>query len=243
MRILADNLLKDATITATNEDANYPVADVHDSSLLTRFQSTASTSVITCTLSEASTVSTFAFGNHNISTLAIKLTDSTLATTTHNYVAADLQFSTSITQMITYETAVTDIVEIEYTITAISTIYIGGLSAGQYIAPPDFDIGSKIGFISTGSRQKSRGGVSFNVPGVVLETFGCTINAGVIADFNTMNAFYALVQNYQPYYVDRWEESTEFPVLFMQNTSDVSWTKGPEGIIFDSFRLEMEECK
>lgn len=243
MRILYNNLLADASNSATNADANYPIDNIHDTSLLTEFRATTNSSVITCTLAEASTVSTFAFGNHNIDTLAIKLTDSLAATTTHNYTAGDLKFSNSVTQMITYETAETDIVEIEYTITSVNSLYIGGLSAGQYVSPPYFDVGPKIGHKSTGSRQKSRGGVTFNVPGVDLETFSCTINAGSITDFNDMNAFFDIVQTYQPYYVDRWETSTAFPVLFAQNIKDVSWTKGPEGIIFDSFRLELEECK
>ena len=94
-----------------------------------------------------------------------------------------------------------------------------------------------------GQRNVETDQESFNVPGVVLEGFGCVFNAGSITNYNDMNAFFALVQTYQPYYVDRWEDSVLFPVLFAQNTSDVSWTKGPEGIIFDSFRLDMEECK
>lgn len=243
MRILYDNLLSAASNSATNADANYPIDNIHDTTLLTEFRATTNSTVITCTLASASTVSTFGFGNHNIDTLAIKLTDSLAATTTHNYTAADLKFSNSVTQAMTYETAETDIVEIEYTITSVASLYIGGLSAGQYITPPYFDVGPKIGFKSTGSRQKSRGGVTFNVPGVVLETFGCTFNAGTITDYNAMNAFFDLVQTYKPYYVDRWETYTGVPVLFAQNTKDVSWTKGPEGIIFDSFRLELEECK
>ena len=243
MRILYNNLLEDASNSATNEDANYPIDNVTDTTLLTEFRATTNSSVITCTLDEASTISTFAFGNHNIDTLQITLTDSVAGTTVYNYTAADLRFSAAVTQKIVYETAETDIVEIEYDITSVATLFIGGLSAGQYLQMPYFDILPNISFDSTGDRQKSRGGVTFNVPGIVLESFGCVFNAGSITNYNEMNAFFALVQTYQPYFVDRWEDSVLFPVLFAQNTSDVSWTKGPEGIIFDSFRLDMEECK
>ena len=243
MRILYDNLLEDASNSATNADANYPVGNFTDTTLLTEFRATTNSAVITCTLDEASTVSTFAFGNHNINTLAIKLTDSVAATTTYNYTASDLKFSDSVTQEMIYETAVTDVEEIEYTITSVASLYIGGLSAGQYIQFPSFDVMPKISRDSSGSSQKSRGGVTFNVPGIVLEGFSCTINAGSITDYNAMNAFFDAVQTYQPYYVDRWQGLTTFPVLFAQNTKDVSWTKGPGGIIFDSFRLEIEECK
>lgn len=243
MRILYDNLLEAAAIIATNADVNYPVGNFSDTTLLTEFRATTNSSVITCTLAEASTVSAFAFGNHNINTLSIKLTDVSLGTTTYGYTAADLKHSDIVTQKMIYETAVTNVTKIEYTITSVASLYIGGLSAGQYIQFPSFDVLPKLPRKSTGSKQKSRGGVTFNVPGVVLESFGCTINAGTITDYNAINAFFAAVQTYKPYYVDRWQGLATFPVLFAQNTKDISWTKGPEGIIFDSFRLELEECK
>lgn len=146
MRVLYDNLLEAAALSATNEDPNYPVENVYTTTLLTRFQADTNSSVITCTLAEASTISCFAFGNHNINTLAIKLTDSLAAETTYNYTASDLRFSESVTREMVYETAVEDIVEIEYTITSVSTLYIGGLAAGQYLQMDYFDISPKIEF-------------------------------------------------------------------------------------------------
>ena len=126
MRVLYDNLLESATLSATNQDANYPIANVVDTTLLTNFKATATGSVITCTLASASTISCFAFGNHNINTLSIKLTDSVAATTTYNYTASELKFSDSVTREMIYETAVTDVVEIEYTIVSLSTLFNGG---------------------------------------------------------------------------------------------------------------------
>jgi hypothetical protein len=142
-----------------------------------------------------------------------------------------------------YETAVSDIVEIEYDITSVDTLYIGGLAAGQYLQMPLFDVNPKIKFEGTDKSQKSVGGVLFSVPGVTLETFSCTINAGLITDYNAINAFEKAMGSSRPFFVDRWESSSSFPVLFAQKTSSVSWTKGPEGLIFDSFRLDLEECK
>lgn len=243
MRILYNNLLEDATLAATNEDSNYPIEEVVDGTLLTEFRADTNSSVITATLASASTVSCFAFGNHNIDTLSIKLTDSIAGTTTYNYTAGDLKFSDTVTQAMVYESAVSDIVEIEYTITSNTTLYIGGLSAGQCLQFPYFDATPRIGFRSTGSRQKSRGGVSYNVPGKVLETFNCVFNGMSITDYNAINAFFQAVQVYKPHFLDRWEDSTEFPVLFAQNTKDIKYDKGLEGIIFDSLRLEFEECK
>jgi hypothetical protein len=249
MRILYNNLLETATLSATNENANYPVENVYDSTLQTKFKTTTSSTVITATLAEASTVSTFAFGAHNILTAAVKLTDTGASTTTYNYTNADLIFDSSTPQAMVYIESggvidpQTNIVEIEYTITASTAVDIGGMSAGTVLQFDYMETGSKTGFISTGSRQKSDGGVTFNVDGVVLETFGCTVNANLIADFNAQQAFFRVVQTYKPYFVDRWEASTQFPVLFAQNTRDVEYTKGEEGIIFDSFRLELEECK
>ena len=245
MRILYDNLLESATLAATNEDANYPVENIHNNSLKIRFQADTNSTVITATLASASTVSTFAFGNHNISTVAVQLTDSVAATTTYNYTASDLQFSSDNKKAIIYETAVSDIVEIEYTITSAVATYVGGLYAGQYLQMPEFAINPKIGKKSTGSTQKSRGGVAFDVPGVTLETFSCTFDNGSITDLNAQQAWFAAVQTYKPTWYDRWESDDPqiFPPLFAQNTNDVSWIKGQEGLIFDSFRLDLEECK
>jgi len=243
MRILYNNLLETASISVTNEDANYPVENVYDATLRSQFRAGTNSTVITATLAAASTVSTFAFGGHNIATVAVKLTDSGAATTTYNYTNADLIFDFERPQAIKYETAVNDVVEIEYTITSTLETYIGGLSAGQYLQMPFFSINPKIGYQSSGSAQKSRGGVTFNVPGTVLETFSCNFDSNLIANKNAQEAFFKVVQVYKPFWVDRWEESTEFPVLFAQNTKDVSFTKGADGIIFDSFRLELEECK
>ena len=243
MRVLYNNLLESASLSATNEDANYPVENIYGNSLLPLFKADTNSSVITCTLAEASTVSCFAFGNHNIDTLSIKLTDSLAATTTYNYTASNLKFSNAVTQAMIYETAVDDVEEIEYTITSVDTLYIGGLSAGSALQFPYFNINPKNGFVSTGEPQKSKNGVTFDNEGVVLETFGCTINNVDITDYDLINAFFLAVQTYKPHFIDRWEESTDFPVLFAQQTRDFDWTKGKEGVILDSLRLEWEVCK
>ena len=243
MRILYDNLLEAASLSATNEDANYPVENVHDTTLLTEFRADTNSSTITATLAEASTVSCLAFGNHNIDTLQVTLTDSVAGTTVENYTAADLKFSDAITQKMIYFDAVADIVEIEYVISTVSTTFIGGLSAGTCLQMQLFDVNPKFSLGDTSKGEKSRGGVLFGAPGVVLDGFSATFNAGTITNYNEQRAFRAVVQTYKPYFVDRYEESTAFPTLFANNTSSVSWIKGPEGIIFDSFRLDLEECK
>jgi hypothetical protein len=91
MRILYNNLLETSTMVATNEDANYPVENVHDTTLLTEFRADTNSSTITATLASASTVSCLAFGNHNIDTLQVTLTDSGAGTTVKNYTASDLK--------------------------------------------------------------------------------------------------------------------------------------------------------
>ena len=243
MRILYDNLLEAASLSATNEDANYPVERVYNTTLRSQFRAGTNSTVITATLAAASTVSTFAFGAHNIDTLEIKVTDSGASTTTYNYTNSDLIFSAEQPQAIKYVTPVADVEEIEYTITSTLELYIGGLSAGQYLQMPYFSINPKIGYKSSGSAQKSRGGVTFNVPGTVVETFSCNFDSNLIANKNAQEAWFKAVQVYVPHWVDRWEESTEFAALFAQNTKDVSFTKGADGIIFDAFRLDLEECK
>ena len=242
MRTLYNNLLEDATLSATNEDANYPIENVYDTTMRSLFKADTNSSVITATLSEASTVSCFAFGAHNIDTLTITLTDSSMATTVYTYTASDLKFSSAIPRKMVYETAVTDVTEIEYDITSVTTLYIGALSAGGYDQWPYFSKAPKLGNKSSGSRYKSKGGVSYSNPGVNLKTFSCTFNANDIDDIGLQETYFDTVQTYVPHWVDRWEDSTDFPVLFAQLTNNPSHVKG-NGLIFDSYRLDLEECK
>ena len=242
MRTLYENLLSSATLSATNEDANYPIENVYDTTMRSLFKADTNSTVITVTLSEASTVDCFAFGNHNILTASVKLTDSASATTTYNYTAADLRFSTSDMRAMVYETAVDDVEEIEYTITSTLETYIGSLWAGEYLQWPYFSIAPKLGNKSSGSRYKSRGGVTYNNPGINLKTFSCTFDANSLADTNAQELYFDTVQTYVPHWVDRWEGSSDYPAFFSQLTKAPSHIKG-EGLIYDSYRLDLEECR
>lgn len=242
MRILFRNLLKEASLIATNENANYPVSNVSNNSLKSKFKATANNTVITATLAEASVISTFAFGGHNINSLQITLTKSDLSTVVYSYTAAELKFSDAITRKMIYEDAVSDVVEIEYSVISLTDVEIGGISAGQYIQMPGINLGSTTQFLSSASSQDSRDWITFGVPGETAEVFTIGIDGALLTDYNLINAFFDAVQTITPYFVDRWEESPEFPVMFGRNTRSVSWKKA-DGIIFDSFTMVIRECK
>lgn len=242
MRILYSNKLDSATITSTNGDVNYPPTNVLTTSLLIPFKATTNNAIITADLADPVTVSTFALGGHNLTGLQVTLTKEDLTTVVYTYTAEELQFTDGKTTVMLYEEAVEDVVKIEYFMEALTDLFVGGLSAGQFIQMPPFNISPTLERVSSGARQKSRDGVTFNVPGVVLERFTCSFDGGSLPSYNSINSFFDAVQVYAPYYVDRWEGSGEFPVMFGQNTRDVSWRKA-DGLLFDAFTLIIEECK
>lgn len=243
MRILYNNLLRSSSNTATNQDANYPITNLDDDTLQTEFRATTNSSVISCELAEESTVSSFAFGNHNIDTLQITLTKADLSTVVTTYTSADLVYSSTDSVKIVYETAVATVTDIEFSITSVETLYIGGLSAGQYLQMPYFDVGPSVEKDTTASVSESRGGVMFPVPGTVQEVFSCNFGGVLITDFNAINAFTLLAKVDTSIYIDRWEDSILFPYLFCRLTKMPAWKKGSGGIVFNSLTLEFRECK
>jgi len=65
MKLLWNNYLEDSTVTASNQDENYPVSNLTHKFLEKKFQSLGSQSKITITMPETRTVSMIAYGFNN----------------------------------------------------------------------------------------------------------------------------------------------------------------------------------
>ncbi len=76
MRIAYDNLIKTATCSATNENANYPIENIYSAWRKQVFKSTSRTSTITINFSEASTLTCIALSYHNLDLCTISVINS-----------------------------------------------------------------------------------------------------------------------------------------------------------------------
>jgi len=68
MKLLWNNYLEDSTVTASNQDENYPVSNLTHKFLEKKFQSLGSQSKITITMPETRIVSMIAYGFNNVIT-------------------------------------------------------------------------------------------------------------------------------------------------------------------------------
>lgn len=75
MKILFDTNIKDATITATPSNINYPASNIQNDFLRKRYRPGAASAEVTFTLDSAISMDSFFYGYHNISLMIVKLYD------------------------------------------------------------------------------------------------------------------------------------------------------------------------
>ena len=76
MRVLYENYLDNATLSATNENPAYPVENIIDFYLEKPFKSIGNSSVITCNLDTVKTINSVGYGYHDLDSMNIKFKDS-----------------------------------------------------------------------------------------------------------------------------------------------------------------------
>lgn len=76
MRILFNNLIDDGDISSTDESLNYPATNISHPFLKKRFQSTSTTSTITILFGSDQSINCLFYGEHNLTSLTIRLKDS-----------------------------------------------------------------------------------------------------------------------------------------------------------------------
>ena len=129
MRILFDNLIFDATLTADSVDANYPLTNLQNESCKKIYKATATSVVITVTLKAVSTVNCFYFGYTNATAVTLALynaSDVLLKTVTLNASHGGATFATTYT--VSYA---------KLTLAGADIIYMGIIGIGNNYKMPD----------------------------------------------------------------------------------------------------------
>jgi hypothetical protein len=133
MRVSYINRLKNATLSATNENLNQSVTNIIHNFLNLAFYATGNNSIITIELDTTYDIDHIAFDYHNIDTMIIKFYDvfDVLITTEIITVLENCNFH--------YFNTVENVSSITITLTTVATLlYIGGISMGEYFELPNF---------------------------------------------------------------------------------------------------------
>jgi len=248
MRVLFDNLLNDdITLSATNENTNYPVERVYNNTLESKFKATSNVSVITAEFTEDKIVSSFAFGEHNIETVTITFYNSSdVSIGSYEYEWDDIVFNAEYPTGIVYlNTPVSGVRKITFDIIGLTTpLYIGGLYTGQYYQMPYFSVNPTVSFPTTSDLESSDYGVGFEQDGETLEKFKCTFDGVEFDEYDDVVLFLKTIQINKPVYLDRWEDDSRFRALFCSNTTSApELKKGENGLYFSDFTLDFKERK
>lgn len=169
MKILYNNLLEQAALSAVNENESYPVSNLIDGFLELRFQGILSTTVITADFTTDQTVSCIALGYHNLSSGSYILKDSGGSTVLSG--SLNVAYDTDMT----YFTATT-CRSIEITLASSTTLYLGGLSVGVPFFIEYWNVNPGFSFPTQSAFTSLRGGQAIGTPAYTSEKWRATLS-------------------------------------------------------------------
>jgi hypothetical protein len=208
MRMLWDNLIKEATLSATNEDANYPISNIYHEFIEKVFYSSTPSSVITITLDTVSDIDCVAFGHHNCNSVSFVFKNSggSQIGSTLTYTVPNQR----IMEYVDYD----DVATIEVTIQSTSTVFIGNISVGEYYDFPEIAMDIEINITDTSQNEISMGGqVSANI-GTALDQINIGIpecEGSFINDLRTIKKGIGISPGI---WLDVYEDSDEYDFLY-----------------------------
>jgi hypothetical protein len=219
MRVSYNNLLKDATLSATNENLNRQVTNIIHNFLELAFYATGNNSIITAELNTTHDIDHVAFDYHNIDTMTIRFYNvfDVLITTETITVIDDCNFH--------YFDTVESVFSVQIEMTTLdSYLYVGGISIGEYFQLPNFQQTITEGLNLNDSYFTSPGGQrSGNKRFCPLPK---SVNFANISndEKNNIVTYMRYMQNSTPHFIDFYPDAQEyFPPVYgcieMSNTS------------------------
>lgn len=199
MKILYDNLTKTATLSATNENSNYPIANTYHKWRKKYFLSSTTSTVITATLASASTITAIALSYHNLSACEAKL-----------YNAADELLDTwtipVANQTEAYYDSAALVAKITLTCTSSATLYIGTIFIGASVnlsksAEQDIPLDSTDTVTTSSDGQVSGRGGSY------LRGANITLPVLTYAERQSIEAVFTACGKLVPFIIDLWDLS------------------------------------
>lgn len=236
MRILYPNLVtSDVTMTATNENASYPIENVYDVYLNKIYKASASTSTVVITWGADVTIDCLGFAYHNISEVVYTLKNSggsTLETDTLTAASDEIYDGDIIYLSASYSTARS--LTLEFTGTA-NPFYIGYIGAGEYIQMPNFAGGPRRDKNYASFSYTSLAGQHVGTKLAGLRSFQSNFNTIDQTDKNTVMDFLDDVMNVDTFMLDPYEaERTSFlPMYARMDTFTGPNQKPVSGVVYE----------
>ena len=231
MRISYDNLLKTSTITATNENANYPIENVYHRWQRKTFKATTA-SVITAILDDVVSLSSVIIDYHNLTSCSVAFYD--YADVLIDTWVMDVSYNCSAQ----YGTVV-DVAKVVLTCESIVDIEIGTIFVGQSLYFPiqaDQDIplkSSDVVSVSSDRQTSGRKGSVTRAGTITVPLLTSTQRKSIEEVFYEMGLI-------EPFFIDLWDNShTDFEPLYGTFTSEISVTHMEEG---DTISFSFEEA-
>ena len=232
MRISYDNLLKTATITATNENANYPIGNVYHRWQRKVFNAGATTTTITAVLDDTVPISALLIDYHNLTSCTAKfydfsdaLIDTWVLNTAYNCIA---QYG----EVVDVRSVVLEcesIVDIE-----IGTIFVGQSLYFPIQANQDIPLRSSDVLSVSSDRQTS------GRKGSVTRAGTITIPLLTSTERKSLETVFYEMGLIEPFFIDLWDNShTDFEPIYGTFTSEISVTHLEEG---DTISFSFEEA-
>ena len=269
MKILWDNYLEDATVTATSEDDLFPIENLTDIFLELRYQAEANQTELTIEFEENKTVSMIAFGYHNIDNSSGEnvITNTYGASTilTNTYGADDVYtntlaggyelFDSEGNTVGTGQLNVEDDVSITYPdsvecrtvvllLTASETLYVGGMSIGDPMEYANVLANPEMGDLLRDDVDKTNGGQNYGEQLPMLRSWSVAVPDPSMTNAKRLATREMLesVGSYQPVYADLWEETDDEPAMYCNFTSIDNYVRNPYTRTY-SFGFTLEECR
>jgi len=170
MRILFTDEVLEATITAGDENPNYPASNIGHRFVRLRYQANGTSDTITITLAAAKSINCIFYGFHNLSSLEFRLYDAgdTLLKT--------VTVSSPETYGSEYFTAVDSVAYLELDVVSADVAYLGKVSCGGYYQAKDPGADWDEPVTDNSVVTESPSGQTLSTLVEPLEGFSCTVH-------------------------------------------------------------------
>lgn len=215
MNILYDNKAEGASLSATNGNDSFPVADLLDDFLEKKFQAIGTTSLITIGFSVDTDISCVAIGFHNLSAGTWTLKNSVGGTLLSGALAVAEE-----TDMTYF--AETSCRSVELDLTSTEILFLGGVSVGAPLFIEFFNANPRLDFFVRDKKTVYRGGQATTVRTRPLIRYRATLGDISSLERKELWAMIEMVGNWSPVYFDLQEDSHDEarPIHGLMNTDN-----------------------